>query len=593
MRGNPSLEEKPRKQSVRQMFADLFSRVRPQWRLIIIAMIAVLFVALIEFAIPQFIQFTIDIVIPEQQLDMLGWIFAGVIGGAILLVGFQFTGSYLMAIVGQRALYELRNDLYKHMQHADVSFFDRNRTGDLMSRMTNDVNMLQQLLSSGLLNLLTDIFIFIAISTYMFYVNWQLATLILVTFPLLFYLTRYFGKRIRKAYLKVQGSLADMNNHLQDTFSGVRLVKSFAMEDYEAERFSERNETNRHANIDAAKNFSLFGPMVNFVNYIGMGAVVVFGALQTMEGNMTVGMIATFLVYLRLLQNPIRRVSRLMNTIQQAAAAYDRIMAILETRPAIQDPPSAKTLSIKHGEITFHDVTFAYEETNVLKHIDVRFQGGKTTALVGPSGSGKTTITQLLTRFYDPGEGSITIDGTPIDEVTLSSLRSQIGVVSQDVVLVNGTIRDNIAYGQANACMNEIKTAAQIAHAEGFIKELPDGYDSMVGERGVKLSGGQKQRISIARALLKDPKIILLDEATSALDTEAEKAIQAGLAQLLQDRTALVIAHRLSTIQNADHIIVLDEGRVVEQGTHEELLRFNGRYQHLHRMQYSKQGVFS
>ncbi|SDI48928.1 ABC transporter ATP-binding protein [Natribacillus halophilus] len=591
MKGS-ALEEKPRKQSVRQMFADLFSRVRPHWRLTLIALIAVLFVALIEFALPQFIQYTIDVVIPEQQLDMLIWIIVGVIGGATLLIGFQFTGSYLMAIVGQRALYTLRNDLYSHMQHADVSFFDRNRTGDLMSRMTNDVNMLQQLLSSGLLNLMTDIFIFIAISTYMFYVNWQLATLILLTFPLLFFLTRYFAKRIRRAYWEVQGTLADMNNHLQDTFSGIRLVKSFAMEGHEEEQFSRRNESNRKANIHAAKNFSLFGPLVNFVNYLGMAIVIVVGAWQTIGGEMTVGMIATFIVYVRLLQNPIRRVSRLMNTIQQAAAAYDRIMAVLETKPVIQDPAHAKPLDIRHGDIHFHHVSFAYEDNLVLKEVDAHFHAGKTTAIVGPSGSGKTTLTQLISRFYDPTDGHITIDGTRIDEVTLSSLRSQIGVVSQDVVLFNGTIYDNIAYGQTQASFDDIRQAARVAYADSFIEELADGYEATVGERGVKLSGGQKQRISIARALLKDPSIILLDEATSALDTEAEKTIQAGLAELLQDRTTLVIAHRLSTIQNADHIIVLDEGRMIEQGTHRELLEKNGHYRRLYQSQFQQQ-VFS
>ncbi|QQK81743.1 ABC transporter ATP-binding protein [Salicibibacter cibi] len=588
MREN-TLDAKPRKQSVRQMFKDLFSRVRPHWRLILIAIIAVLFVALIEFAIPQFIQYTIDVIIPEAQLDMLVWIIAGIVGGASLLIGFQFAGSYIMAIVGQRALYDLRNELYSHMQHADVSFFDNNRTGDLMSRMTNDVNMLQQLLASGLLNLLTDIFIFIAISTYMFYVNWQLAILILLTFPLLFYLTRYFAKRIRIAYWWVQGSLAEMNNHLQDTFSGIRLVKSFAMERYEEERFSNRNEANRKANINAAKNFSLFGPLVNFTNYLGMAIVVVFGAWQTIGGEMTVGMIATFIVYVRLLQNPIRRVSRLMNTIQQAAAAYDRIMAILETQPSIQNPENAGILSIRDGDIKFNQVSFAYEDEAVIKNIDVHFQPGKTTAIVGPSGSGKTTLTQLISRFYDPTTGTITIDDIRIDTVTLSSLRSQISVVSQDVVLFNGTIRDNIVYGLPDASLADVQEAARIADAETFINKLSHGYDTTVGERGVKLSGGQKQRISIARALLKDPAIILLDEATSSLDTEAEKTIQTGLAQLLENRTALVIAHRLSTIQNASHIVVLDDGQVAEQGTHQELLEKNGRYRRLYYSQFHQQ----
>ncbi|MBM7634475.1 ABC transporter ATP-binding protein [Geomicrobium sediminis] len=581
------LHEQPPKQSIRTMFRDLLQRVKRSRLFIVLAIFAVFIVAMIEFFIPQAIQYTIDVIIPQQLVDQLIWVFVLVILAALMLIGFQFLGSFLMAIVGQRALYDLRNELYDHLQNLDVAFFDRNRTGDLMSRLTNDVNMLQQLLSSGLLTLLSDLFIFLAISIYMFYVNWQLALLILLTFPILFFVTRFFARRIRSAFRNVQASLAEINNHLQDSFSGIRLVKSFAMENFESERFQERNKTNQEANLKAAKNFSLFGPIVSFINYFGLAIVVAFGAWQTIGGEMTIGMIATFLIYLRLLQNPIRRVSRLMNTIQQAAAAYDRIQSVLSERPQIVSKLDAKTLNVTKGDITFDHVTFSYnDDKQALKQVTFNIAGGKTTALVGKSGSGKTTITNLLTRFYSPDHGTISIDGTPIDHVTLESLRSQISVVSQDIYLVNGTIRENIAYGTPEIDDLAVKKAAAIAKADEFIEELTEGYDTSVGERGIKLSGGQKQRISIARAILKNPQIILLDEATSALDTESEKSIQAGLDDLLRNRTALIIAHRLSTIQNANHIVVLDNGQVVEEGNHEQLLAQKGHYEKLHSLQH-------
>ncbi|EZH66174.1 hypothetical protein DH09_09555 [Bacillaceae bacterium JMAK1] len=581
------LHEQPPKQSIRTMFRDLLQRVRRSRLFIVLAIFAVFIVAMIEFFIPQAIQYTIDVIIPQQLVSQLIWVFLLVLLAALMLIGFQFLGSFLMAIVGQRALYDLRNELYNHLQNLDVAFFDRNRTGDLMSRLTNDVNMLQQLLSSGLLTLLSDLFIFFAISIYMFYVNWQLASLILLTFPVLFFVTRFFARRIRSAFRNVQASLAEINNHLQDSFSGIRLIKSFAMEGFESDRFEERNKINQRANLNAARNFSLFGPIVSFINYFGLAIVVAFGAWQTIGGEMTIGMIATFLIYLRLLQNPIRRISRLMNTIQQAAAAYDRIQSVLSERPQIISRPDAKTLNVTKGDILFDHVTFSYnDDKQALKQVTFNITGGKTTALVGKSGSGKTTITNLLTRFYSPDHGTISIDGVPIDHVTLESLRSKISVVSQDIYLFNGTIRENIAYGTPEIDDLAVKKAAMIAKADEFIEELSDGYDTSVGERGIKLSGGQKQRISIARAILKNPEIILLDEATSALDTASEKAIQEGLDELLRNRTALIIAHRLSTIQNANHIVVLDNGHVVEEGTHEQLLAEEGHYEKLHSLQH-------
>lgn len=578
---------RPEPGSIWAMYKRMFFHVRSHWLLLTAAFFCIVSVSLLEFAVPQLTQYTIDDIIPHKHYNDLIWIGAGVLGAAILLGLFNFFSSLLMASVGQRAVYDIRNELYGHIQKLDIGFFDRNRTGDLMSRVTNDVNMLQQLVSNGMMSLITDWFTFIFVASYMLWINWQLTLVVLITFPLMIGTTHFFSKRMRAAFRKVQETVAEVSNHLQDTLSSIRLIKSFSNEEYESERFAVRSSSNMTANLNAVKTRSLFEPFIDLLLLVGLAAVLIVGAKQTMDGTMTLGTIVAFMAYLRLLQNPIRRFSRTINTIQQSAAAYERIVGILNTKPEVTDAPDAVALKDVQGEVEFKNVSFAYHnEVPVLQQFNFKIEAGKITAIVGSSGAGKSTITHLMTRFYDPQEGVVTIDGKPLTRIKVKSLREHMGIVSQDIVLLNGTIRENIVYGRPDASDEEVEAASRAASAHDFILSFPQGYDSQIGERGVKLSGGQKQRISIARAILKNPRLIILDEATSSLDTESEKSIQDALTNLLEGRTCLVIAHRLSTIQKADHIYVLDKGEIIESGTHDSLLAQQGRYSYLYELQF-------
>jgi subfamily B ATP-binding cassette protein MsbA len=579
--------EKVKPASLLSMFRRIYDHARKEWLSFVIALACVITVSLLEFIIPQLTKYTIDSVIPARRFSQLGYIAAGVLGAAVALGLLKYVSTWLMAAIGQKVLYKLRNELYRHLQSLDVAFFDRNRTGDLMSRVTNDVSILQQMISSSMMQLFTDFFTFAVIALYMLWIDWRLTVLLLLTFPLMLLTTRWFGKRMRASFRKVQETVADVSDHLQNALTGIRLIKSFTMEDREAQRFSERSRQNMDANVQVVRLRAAYEPIIDLLNFLGLAIVLVFGAWLAMRDEMSIGTLVAFTAYLRLLQNPVRHFSRIINTIQQSAAAHERIMEILNTRAEIAERPDAIELPPVKGHIVFRNVTFCYKDgENVLEAFNLELEAGKITALVGSSGSGKTTIAHLIVRFYDPQDGVITIDGYPLQEVTFASLRGQIGIVSQDIFLFNGTIMDNIRYGRPDATDGEVRAAAEAANAASFIESFPLGYDTQIGERGVKLSGGQKQRISIARAILKNPRIIILDEATASLDTEAEHRIQEALARLLQNRTCLVIAHRLSTVQQADCIHVLERGRIVESGTHRELLQRGGRYSQLYEMQF-------
>ncbi|WP_141502032.1 ABC transporter ATP-binding protein [Paenibacillus luteus] len=579
--------EKVKPARILDMFVRVYTHARLQWPLLLAAVVCVIAISLLEFIVPQLTRMTIDHIIPNKQFGKLFLIGGGVLGAALALGALRYISTSLMASIGQKVLYNLRNDLYRHMQSLDVSFFDRNRTGDLMSRVTNDVSILQQMISSSMMQLFTDFFTFTAIAVYMLWIDWKLTVLLLATFPFMILTTRLFGKKMRASFRTVQESVADVSDHLQNTLTGIRLIKSFTAEAYESDRFSERTQRNMDANIQVTRLRAAYEPIIDFLNYLGLAIVLVFGAWLAMNDQMTVGTIVAFIAYLRLLQNPIRHFSRIINTIQQSAAAYERIMEVMNTEAEIVEKKDAKRLPQASGHIVFDHIHFAYSgDSTILSNFYLELEAGKVTALVGSSGSGKTTIASLIARFYDPQSGDITIDGYSLKDVTLASLREQIGIVSQDVVLFNGTIGENIRYGNQEASHEEVVAAAQAANAAGFIDSFPLGYDTPIGERGVKLSGGQKQRLSIARAILKNPRIIILDEATASLDTESEQYIQEALALLLQGRTCLVIAHRLSTIRQADRIYVLEQGRIAESGTHDELLQLQGRYHELYELQF-------
>ena len=508
--------------SVWKMLFDLLSKIKKYWIIIGLTCISISFTALIEFLVPQLIQYTIDKVIPTKEASMLVEVAVGFILAAVALAVFSFISSYFLSILGQRAVFSIRSDLYSHLIQQDIEYFDRNRTGDLMSRLTNDVNALQKLISSDLLEIITNIGVFIVVSVYMFSVNWQLTAILYVTFPLFILITKFFSKKIRNVYRNVQRSMAEMTNHLQDSLTSVRLMKSFTNESFEAEKFNHNNETNMNANLKASYLSSMFSPLIAFVNSVGFAIVIVMGALFAIKGDMTTGAIFAFVAYLRLVQQPIIKVTKFIRELQQAAASYDRIMEVMQTEPTIKNKANCLELPQIKGEVHYDNVNFSYDgQTPVLENINLKLPEGKMTALVGSSGSGKTTLSNLLQRFYDPSQGIIKIDTIPISDVSLHSLRKQIVVVAQDIQLFSGTLKENIAYGHKEATDEEIVAAAKAANAHEFISQFPKGYLTQIGERGVKLSGGQKQRISIARALLKNPNLIVLDEATAALDTES------------------------------------------------------------------------
>ncbi|CAM4413132.1 subfamily B ATP-binding cassette protein MsbA [Paenibacillus endophyticus] len=584
--------EKAKPASIYNMFARIYTHARTQLPLLIGAVLCVIAISLLEFIVPQLTRYTIDHIIPNRLFNKLLLIGGGVLGAAVALGALRYASTSLMASIGQRVLYNLRNDLYRHMQSLDVSFFDRNRTGDLMSRVTNDVSILQQMISSSMMQLFTDFFTFTAIAVYMLWIDWKLTLMLLATFPFMLLTTKVFGKRMRSSFRTVQESVADVSDHLQNTLTGIRLIKAFTAEEYESERFSERTQKNMDANIQVTRLRAAYEPIIDFLNFLGLAIVLVFGAWLAMKDQMTVGTIVAFIAYLRLLQNPIRHFSRIMNTVQQSAAAYERIMEVMNTKAEIVEKQHAAILPPVNGHIVFDHIDFAYSnDSTLLERFSLELEAGKVTALVGSSGSGKTTIAHLIARFYDPQNGEITIDGYSIKDITLASLREQIGIVSQDIVLFNGTIAENIRYGSLQSTDEEVMAAAEAANAAGFIESFPHGYGTQIGERGVKLSGGQKQRLSIARAILKNPRIIILDEATASLDTESEQHIQDALAMLLKGRTCMVIAHRLSTIQKADRIYVLEKGKIVEFGAHDELLRLEGRYSQLYELQFPQTDV--
>lgn len=501
---------------------------------------------------------------------------------------FYFVYSYLLEWVGQNVIRDLRIATYSHLNDLSLSFFHKNATGELISRIVNDVSLLQGSVSHALIHLLRNFFTVIGLLGVIFYMDWRLAFVSLIFIPMAAVPITVYGKKFRRISTRYQTHLGTSTNQLHETIAGTRIVKAFCMEKFEKSRFADHMQRLFDILMSETRYRCLSHPMVEFLGGIGMALIIWFGGMQVLNGNSTPGTFMSFLTALIMLYEPVKGVSKINSTIQSGMAAAQRIFSLLDVELDIKEKTGAVPLAPFSRSITFDNITFRYgDDEPVLHNIKLEVKRGEVLAVVGPSGGGKSTLANLIPRFYDVTSGSIRIDGKNIKEVTLHSLRSQIALVTQQTILFNDTVRYNIGYGVEGCSDEEILEAARSAYALDFINALPDGLDTIVGESGARLSGGQQQRISIARALLKNAPILILDEATSALDTESEQKVQYALENLMQNRTTIVIAHRLSTIKKADRIIVLKNGWLVEAGSHEELLAFDGEYKALYSLQYA------
>ncbi len=500
---------------------------------------------------------------------------------------FTFFSSYFMKSIGFKVVKRLRDDLFEHLMYQSAGYFDNTATGNLMTRLTSDVDKVQEALAGSMKDFIQEVFTLLALLIFIFYKDWQLAMAFFVIVPLAGVPLAIFSKYLKKRGRQNQIKMSEIYNLIHETISGNKIVKAFTMEKFELKKFFRATQDYFRTSMKLAWVGSLSSPFMEFLGGIVGACILLVGTSRIDKGAISPGDFAAFLVAIFYAFTPIKKLSRANIVIQQGLVSYQRIKEVLECPPQIADSPGARPLPAIKGHVKFENVSFCYDEArSVLEDVNFEVHPAEMVALVGLSGSGKTTIINLISRFYEPTAGKILIDGVNIREVNLVSLRSQIGLVTQELILFNDTVRNNIAYGLEETPLEKVIETAKAAKAHDFIEELPDGYDSIIGERGALLSSGQRQRLAIARALLKDPPILILDEATSALDSESERLIQKALANVLKDRTAIVIAHRLSTIRNANKILVVDRGKIVESGTHKQLCQRDGIYKKLYDLQF-------
>lgn len=568
-------------------YRRLLAYIKPYLGRLFLAIFCIIVAAGANLYLPWIIKDMIDKVLAEKDMAMLNIISVSIVVVFAIRGVFYYGQSYLVSYIGQRVVVDVREVMFRKFQRMPMAYFDKHQTGETMSYVTNDVAAIQAALVDNLIELFTEAAILVGSIAMMLYLDWKLTLLTLVTVPLVGSAMRIFGKKIKKSGTVIQERLADITALLQESISSIRIVKSFVREDYEIKRFQVENNLNFRAMMKNVQLTSLLTPTVEFLAALAVTLIVWFGGYEVVQGIMTAGALVAFLTYAVNLANPVKRLSRIYGRMQQAMAAIDRIFYVLDLEETVTDKNDAKILPQVKGHVEVEDVTFSYDgKHNALENVSFEVQPGQMIAFVGPSGAGKSTIANLIPRFYDVNEGAIKIDGFDIRDVTANSLREQIGIVPQETLLFNTTVMENIRYGKLDATDAEVIAAAKAANADKFIQDLPEGYQTLIGERGLNLSGGQRQRMAIARAMLKNPQILILDEATSALDTESEKIVQAALDELMKGRTSFVIAHRLSTIFGADQIFVIDKGKICECGTHKELLERGGVYSHLYNIQF-------
>ncbi|NLY53612.1 MAG: ABC transporter ATP-binding protein [Firmicutes bacterium] len=568
----------------------LFRYVLRYWPRVLLALILMFMGTALTMLQPKIIQWTFDSVYEEGKWHLLVWMALATIGATVLQGIVNYVERITMEWVGQRTIYDLRNRIYNHLQSLSFSFYDTAQTGELMSRATADVEQLRRFVTFGVMRLVGNFVTFVFVLFTLLAMDWKLTLLSLGTMPLLGWAVAAFNTRVRPRYRLIQEEMAKLTTTLQENISGVRVVRAYAQEEREIEKFRERNWSYLEENITTVRLWAFYFPLMTFITGFGTTLILWYGGRQVILGALTLGQMIAFNSLLGRLIRPVRMLGWLVNMYSQASAAAQRVFEILDTQPEVKDKPGAIELPPIQGNVHFDNVSFAYDGVNLVLHdINIEAKQGQRIAILGGTGSGKSTLINLLPRFYDVTKGAVKIDGIDVRDVTLESLRRQIGIVLQETFLFSATIRENIAYGRLNASNEEVIAAAKAARIHDFIISLPNGYDTVVGERGVGLSGGQKQRIAIARALLLDPRILILDDSLSAVDTETEYLIQQALEELMKNRTSFVIAQRLSTVKNADQIIILDNGRIVERGTHETLLAAGGIYKEIYDLQFRKQ----
>ncbi|MFI8713578.1 ABC transporter ATP-binding protein [Brevibacillus brevis] len=569
------------------MLRRFFSYYRPYRGLFILDFTCAVFVALLELGFPLAVNMVVDQLLPSKDWNMIVWACIGLLALYGLNSGMNYVVTYWGHMLGINIETDMRKKLYDHIQKLSFRFFDNTKTGHLLSRLTNDLMEIGEVAHHGPEDLFIAVMTLIGAFLLMFHINEEMALLTFLVIPLLIFFVVHFNRKMTKAFHRLYGDMADFNARVEDNVGGMRVVQAFANEQFENKRFAENNQRFRITKLLSykimAQNISVSYVLMRLVNLF----VLICGSWFVIQGELTYGEFIAFLLLTNVFFRPLEKINAIIESYPKGIAGFKRYIEIMDTAPDIADAPDAIQVESLKGDISYKNVSFSYDqESSVLQNIDLNIRAGETIAFVGPSGAGKTTLCSLLPRFYEIDGGSISIDGMDIREITLASLRSQIGIVQQDVFLFSGTIRENIVYGKLNASEEEIWEAARLAKLEEFIRSQPAGLETIIGERGVKLSGGQKQRLAIARMFLKNPPILILDEATSALDTETEAAIQQSLQELSKGRTTLVIAHRLATIKNADRIIVVTEQGITEQGSHDQLLAREGIYSRLYQAQF-------